>query len=521
MTGVISPGKSQKMSTKVLRQKAQDFLNSRKHANNLVDIIGQWNESGTSCILTVETIFLEILKRGDMYQEKTITLTISEPSPEVRFVNWLRNCYEEIWEKLLTSIEGCRPTIQIQALSTGIKLMAEEGKYPIEFVNRDLNYYFPLHRLKPLLMSLLSPEKDNGNLISRFEEISNYPDALYYIYKCLPSLTPKRQPREIYIRNLLELIHKLPLQKDIEEGESSTNDRQLLCGPQNGVNFTWDYISARRALNKVWACVMHWELTSGLHKQLLIVLLERVMGHLEKPVLLTDFLMDSLDADGPIGLLALQGVFVLVTKHNLEYPNIFTKLYSMFEPEIFHTKYKARLFYLSDLFLSSTHLPEALVAAFAKRLSRLTLVAPPEDIIIILLFIGNLLLRHPGLKRLIDHPQNGEIITEESAGAGDPFLMEERDPLQSNALFSSLWEIKALQCHILPNISTAARFIREPLPSVEYDMASALERTAGHIFDREIKNKIKDIMLTFERPNSLALPKGERLLQFWQLTTMH
>jgi len=26
----------------------------------------------------------------------------------------------------------------------------------------------------------------------------------------------------------------------------------------------------------------------------------------------------------------------------------------MFEPEIFHTKYKARLFYLSDMFLSST-----------------------------------------------------------------------------------------------------------------------------------------------------------------------
>ena len=152
----------------------------------------------------------------------------------------------------------------------------------------------------------------------------------------------------------------------------------MLCGPQQGKLyiiiheshnnsrnkfknllftgsvFTWDYSNARRALNKVWACVMHWELTPPLHKQLLIVLLERVMSHLEKPVLLTDFLMDSLDADGPIGLLALQGVFILVTKHNLEYPNIFTKLYSMFEPEIFHTKYKARLFYLSDLFLSST-----------------------------------------------------------------------------------------------------------------------------------------------------------------------
>lgn len=151
----------------------------------------------------------------------------------------------------------------------------------------------------------------------------------------------------------------------------------------------------------------------------------------------------------------------------------------------------------------------------------MTLVAPPEDILIILLFVGNLLLRHPGLKRLIDHPQNGDITSDESLGTGDPFLMEERDPFLSNALLSSLWEIRALQWHILPSIASAARFIREPLPSVEYDMASALERTGGHIFDRELKNKVKDIMLTFERPTSMSLPKGERLLQYWQFTTTH
>jgi U3 small nucleolar RNA-associated protein 19 len=48
------------------------------------------------------------------------------------------------------------------------------------------------------------------------------------------------------------------------------------------------------------------------------------------------------------------------------------------------------------------------VAAFAKRLARLTLVAPPQDIQIILMFIGNLILRHPGLKRLFNHPTGGE-----------------------------------------------------------------------------------------------------------------
>ncbi|KAG7202503.1 hypothetical protein KM043_017069 [Ampulex compressa] len=490
--------------SRALRQKAQEFLASRKYANNLVDVINQWDEYTLSCLLTVETIFIEVLKRGDMYLEHTMALTISEPSAESRYINWLRNCYEEIWEKILVSIEKYRLAIQLQALTTAIKLMAEEGRAPLEPTG-NLGYYFPLHRLKPILMSLLSPEKDNCSLIARFQEATSYSDALYYTWKCLPSLTPKRQPHEIYIKNLLELINKLPLPKETDANDVSVN-KTLLCGIQQD-DFTWDQLGAKRALNKVWACVMHWELTPHLHKQLLIVLLERVIAHLEKPILLTDFLMDSLDADGPIGLLALQGIFILVTKHNLEYPNIFTKLYSMFEPEIFHTKYKARLFYLSDLFLSSTHLPEALVAAFAKRLARLTLVAPPEDILIILLFIGNLLLRHPGLKRLIDHPQGGEMLLDEGSGARDPFLMEERDPLLSNALLSSLWEIKALQWHIIPSIATAARFIREPLPSVEYDMASALERTGGHLFDRELKNKVKDIMLTFERPNSMALPK--------------
>ncbi|XP_014203424.1 nucleolar complex protein 4 homolog [Copidosoma floridanum] len=509
------------MSTsKLLRQRAQEILGSRKHANNLLDILNMWQSHPNPCIMTIEVIFEELLRRGDLYQERTISLTISEPTPEIRYVNWLRNCYEEVWDKLLNSMEDSRPTVQTQALSTAIKLMAAEGKSPLEPVN-NIEYYFPLSRLKSIIMKILSPDRDNVSLITRFQEISSYVDALHYTWKSLPSLTPKRQPHNVYIKNLLDFIHKLPLPQ-----ESSDSNQDLLCGPQGSGEFKCDYAAAKKALNKVWSCIMHWEVTQQLHKQLLIVLLERVMSQLDKPILMTDFLMDSLDANGPIGLLALQGVFILVTKHNLDYPNIFTKLYSMFEPEIFHTKYKARLFYLSDIFLSSTHLPEALVAAFAKRLSRLTLVAPPEDIRIILLFIGNLLMRHPGLKRLIDKPlgsSGSKNISpyEISAAPNDPYLMEERDPLQSNAMQSSLWEVKSLQCHMLPSVATAARFIREPLPSVEYDMATALEQTGSHIFDRELKNKIKDIMVTFERPNSMALPKGERLLQYWQLTTMH
>lgn len=141
----------------------------------------------------------------------------------------------------------------------------------------------------------------------------------------------------------------------------------------------------------------------------------------------------------------------------------------MFEPEIFHTKFKARLFYLADIFLSSSHLPENLVAAFVKRLARLSLVAPPQDITTIIYFIGNLILRHPGLKRLICHPSGGQEVPR------DPFIMDERDPVESNALESSLWEIASLQQHVIPSIAQAANIIFNPLPKVEWNLGDYLE----------------------------------------------
>lgn len=110
----------------------------------------------------------------------------------------------------------------------------------------------------------------------------------------------------------------------------------------------------RKNVNKSWNFMIQWEFNDITHRQLLVLLLEKVIQHLEKPMLLTDFLMDSLDVGGPISLLALQGIFILIQKFNMSYPNIYEKLYGMFEPELFCMKFKPRLFYLADIFLTST-----------------------------------------------------------------------------------------------------------------------------------------------------------------------
>lgn len=405
-----------------------------------------------------------------------------ENTADTQYREWLQDQLRDTLRLTLASFDADRPADATQALVCAMRLLAFEGKYPLEHTTDA--YYFPLNRYRNILARLVSEDRSHAHIIGRFKEFGACLDVLFFAWKLLPGLTKKyfnaattaTAANQFYIGNYLDLVAALPITGAVQEA------KQFLCAasPASGMDapediynknaaaLAFDYPTARKNLNKSWMCVVMWPLSEQTHRQMLIVLLETVLVHLDKPVLLTDFLMDSLDVGGPISLLALQGVFTLIQQHNLTYPNVYEKLYSMFEPEIFHTKFKARLFYLADIFLSSISLPEILVAAFVKRLARLALVAPPQDILIILYFIGNLIIRHPGLKRLMCHPTGGQV-------AADPFLMDERTPGKSHAMESSLWEVASLQQHALPTIAQAARFIQNPLPSVEWDLATVLE----------------------------------------------
>ena len=55
--------------------------------------------------------------------------------------------------------------------------------------------------------------------------------------------------------------------------------------------------------------------------------------------------------------------------------------------------------------------------------------------------------------------------------------MEESNLMASNATGSSLWEIKTLQSHILPEIAHTAKFIDREVPKTEWDISQELERT--------------------------------------------
>jgi len=204
-------------------------------------------------------------------------------------------------------------------------------------------------------------------------------------------------------------------------------------------------------------------------------------------------------------------VFTLVQQYNLEYPDFYKKLYALFSPEVLHVKYKARFFHLADLFLASSHLPEYLVAAFAKRIARISLQGPSNSLVMCLEFIQNLLLRHKGLGSLLHNPDREDLNC-------DPYLQDEEDPAKSRAMESSLWEVKTLSEHILPQVSCVAKNLLKGVGEQEADVSKSLETTWQEMMEVELKRKVWiNVPINFEKPQGILLCKDDVLSQIFTI----
>ncbi|XP_029648788.1 nucleolar complex protein 4 homolog B isoform X2 [Octopus sinensis] len=92
----------------------------------------------------------------------------------------------------------------------------------------------------------------------------------------------------------------------------------------------------KRLLNKSLLTFLQKKLTFGLYKRVLVSVTD-VISCLEAPLQLSDFLFNSFKMGGSVSLLSLNGIFILMDKHNLNYPDFYKKLYSLLDPAIFHS----------------------------------------------------------------------------------------------------------------------------------------------------------------------------------------
>ncbi|KAG8996484.1 hypothetical protein FRB94_008243 [Tulasnella sp. JGI-2019a] len=258
--------------------------------------------------------------------------------------------------------------------------------------------------------------------------------------------------------------------------------------------------SHRVQFSNCWlALVPHLAESQLLSTRALAVLHRGVLPHMTRPIQVMDWVAGCVDHGGSIGLLGLNGLFTLIRDHNLDYPDFYTRLYAFIDRDVMHLKHRARFFRLTELFLSSIHLPATLLASFVKRLSRLSLTAPPPAIIMTIPFVYNILRKHPALMIMIhQEPQDNYQ---------DPFDPNETSPLLTNALSSSLWELAAHQNHYLTSISTLSKIFSSPFTKMPYAMEEFLDHTYTTLFATEAKRNIKkDPAMILQFPAGKVFP---------------
>lgn len=319
--------------------------------------------------------------------------------------------------------------------------------------------------------------------------------------------------------------------------ESHRRKKRKTSDPQDGGEtvrwMSWGH--QHRAYGDTWLAILKLRMPVDLYRKVLIKMPEMIIPAAPNPLLLADFLSASVDQGGLTGLLALNGLFVLVTKHGLEYPSFYSRLYSLLTIDTFQASQRVRFFQLVDVFLASPLVPAYTAAAFIKRFARLSLQAPPAGAVVCLGFIHNLLRRHPATNQLRhrappkpttlleddvvrdDAPNCAETPvtqTVSTEGLGlDVYDPSEPDLERCRALESSLWEVAALRTHYDPEVAAFTAVLDKDLSdkrrTAEVDMQPILGRSYASRFTTEVSRRLKGVPVAYyAKPQTALFPEA-------------
>ena len=496
--GISKPGKSKRRivedSTEEVDFQAEillmenEILESRKNYNSILKLHGfmqkdnYQSEQNLIAAVALCRIYCKLMVMGRLVKARDAS------DNEITVVKWLKEQYRDYKNALLHMLEQGEYPKQSSALTFLMRLVKAEKTYlnPSDDIVWRTGIFAQL--VKTLIYEVVADETRE-----EFAEkyVGEYDDVRYYTFGCLAyffgidlnlqSLTVRSDllsadPSDMTVRRslfVMETIEGIPDQH--EEFEDF-----FAGAPNKAKHDLFSLTAHRKQAQKAWMAMLRNPLSKAQRKRILELMSHEIAPWFLKVEMLMDFLTDCFNFGGSTSLMALSGLFYLIQHKNLDYPQFYLKLYSLLDANILHSKHRSRFFRLLDKFLASTHLPAALVASFIKRLSRLTLHAPPSSIVVVVPWIYNLLKSHPYCTFMIH--RNGDVEQDED-GWGDPFRMDEPDPMRTDALESSLWEIQTLQSHYHPNVATIAKIISEQFTKQSYNLEDFLDHSYGTVSD--------------------------------------
>ncbi|AAS52092.2 ADR171Cp [Eremothecium gossypii ATCC 10895] len=458
--------------------------------------------------LSLAHVFVKLFERGHL-------VSVSGKGKEHEFADWCRKLYTSFKNKLLQCIAvPIESSLGLDCIDAYMRMLEQEAEH---FASQPGAPFFPNKTLKKLVQALFESTHDADVDASTGQSTNalwlHFVDTYYKRYV------------DVQFYTQAELAGGLPDSPSVaakwlalcnHDNHYDSEDADLEIFVPNPPGAMENEARFKSNFESNWLHVLSLaSLTDAQYKTIFLILHKRITPHFQQPTRLMDFLTDSYDnGHGVIPLLALNGLFDLMRRHNLEYPNFYTKLYQLVTPDMMHTKYRSRFMRLIDLFLSSTHLPANLVASFIKRLARLSLDAPPAAIVSVIPFVYNLIKRHPSCMIMLHDPafiadpfatqEQRERLDSAKRDYVDPFDSTEQNPEATRAIDSSLWELETLMSHYHPNVSTLAKIFSQPFQKLSYNMEDFLDWSYDSLLAAESTRKMKVLpSLEFDRFDTL------------------
>lgn len=567
------------MAAEAVERAGQALLDTPlESANNVRPLLAKLAHSGDhdentllTTIAALKMFFTDAFATGQLPVAKgkaNASAASSEDAAEVHSA-WLSRQHAAFQSRLLQLLVSHDPTLQVAALAAVMEAVRSErpGSFGHVLFRSALAVVLQIRRQKAGGTSG-GRSSLSGELLGVLSgKYLQFADVRYHTLLALQALAAQQASNSDIssaeaVRPLFEVLMRIPVtlpREDFEEGlrswsgaaesgaahaaagsqrkkrkagDKSSGGGSIMAVGEAVRWMTWDH--QHRAYGDTWLAVLKLRLPADLYRKVLIRMPDLVIPAAPNPLLLADFLSASVDQGGLTGLLALNGLFVLVTRHGLEYPAFYARLYGLLTLDAFQASQRVRFFQLVDVFLASPLVPAYTAAAFIKRFARLSLRAPPAGAAVCLGFIHNLLRRHPATNQLRHRPPpkpitllDGSDEEEDPAtslphspssaadvapagterliarvaaaerGGEDVYDESEPDLEQCRALESSLWEVAALRCHYDPEVASFTAILDKDLSdkkrTAEVDMQPLLGRSYGSRFATEASRRLKAV----------------------------
>ncbi|KAI8939944.1 hypothetical protein NX059_003670 [Plenodomus lindquistii] len=474
------------------------ILESRKHYNNIATLLQlarqsePENDAPILAAVALCRVFSRLLATGDMIKPKGMG------EAEAVVVSWLRERYREFMDVLLDDfLPSDNPPKQSVALTLVMRLVKEESKAEKDYKLKN----GPLPRLVQILLSLPEDDLNRDEFVDKY--FKQFDDIRFQTFQTIKTLLDSEL--DITTRKLVA-ANSMSLLSTLEQVPKSNSDIQSFYVQSKSKNPIPSIHVYKEKAQAAWLATMRSGLSKDQRKTILTTFSYQIAPWFQQPEMLMDFLTDSYDVGGATSLLALSGLYYLISEKNLDYPSFYLKLYSLLDDGLLHSKHRSRFFRLLDTFMSSTHLPAAMVASFIKRLSRLALHGPPAGVVVVVPWIYNMFKRHPSCTFMMHREIRDPALKQqlEDQGMDDPFDMDESDPMLTNAMESSVWELEALQSHYHPNVATLAKIISEQFTKRSYNLEDFLDHSYNALLNVELDRELKkEPEVEFEIPKRI------------------